>query len=175
MKDRIIQIMEHEGLKPSEFAESIGIQRAAISHYMTGRNDPSLDVIKRIHETYPAIRLEWLLYGTGEMLSPDKDRQTPGQQLEIFTAKTQADRSPGTTEKLQPASPPLKSSRTVENRATVHPTRENRRETRVERPKKEELPPKQEELTPQKSPQKTVSKILIFYSDNTFEAFVPAN
>ena len=45
MKDRILAVMEHEGLTPSKFAEAIGIQRSAMSHIISGRNNPSLDVL----------------------------------------------------------------------------------------------------------------------------------
>ena len=45
MKERILAVMEHEGLTPSKFAEAIGIQRSAMSHIISGRNNPSLDVL----------------------------------------------------------------------------------------------------------------------------------
>ena len=45
MKERIQQIMQREGLSPSRFAEEIGIQRSAMSHIISGRNNPSLDVV----------------------------------------------------------------------------------------------------------------------------------
>ena len=50
MRDRILKIMEREGLTPSKFAESIGIQRSAMSHIISGRNNPSLDVLLKILE-----------------------------------------------------------------------------------------------------------------------------
>ena len=57
MRDRILKIMEREGLTPSKFAESIGIQRSAMSHIISGRNNPSLDVLLKILErfTYVAV------------------------------------------------------------------------------------------------------------------------
>lgn len=33
MKERILAVMEHEGLTPSKFAEAIGIQRSAYVAY----------------------------------------------------------------------------------------------------------------------------------------------
>lgn len=35
---------------------------------MTGRNNASSDVIRKVLIAYPGYRKEWLLYGTGEML-----------------------------------------------------------------------------------------------------------
>ena len=54
-KDRIMLIMNQKQLLPSQFAEIIGIQRAAMSHITSGRNNPSLDVLKKILEQFPHI------------------------------------------------------------------------------------------------------------------------
>lgn len=67
MKDRILQIMEREGVSNAEFAEKIGISTSSLSHIFNGRNKPSLEVVMRIHKAYPEINLYWLLYGEGEM------------------------------------------------------------------------------------------------------------
>lgn len=67
MKDRILQIMQKEGLTNAEFAEKIGISTSALSHIFSGRNKPSLEVVMRISKAYPTINLEWLLHGDGAM------------------------------------------------------------------------------------------------------------
>jgi transcriptional regulator with XRE-family HTH domain len=158
MKERIKQIMEHEGLKPSEFAEAIGIKRAAISHYMSGRNEPSLDVVKRIHETFPFISIEWLLYGKGEMLSIGNTIKHHGKQLDMF-----ADQENGTdTRKRSPV---------AENRPTSRSARENRREMVLEAPLKSIQSTEREDINQQKRETRKVSKIMVFYSDSTFETF----
>ena len=61
MRDRILKIMEREGLTPSKFAESIGIQRSAMSHIISGRNNPSLDVLLKILERFTYVDSDWLL------------------------------------------------------------------------------------------------------------------
>lgn len=71
IKYRISEIMKLEHLTPSIFAESIGIQRSALSHILNGRNNPSLDVVMKIHQAYNFINLEWLLYGKGEMIDSE--------------------------------------------------------------------------------------------------------
>ena len=68
MRDRILKIMEREGLTPSKFAESIGIQRSAMSHIISGRNNPSLDVLLKILERFTYVDSDWLLFGKGEMI-----------------------------------------------------------------------------------------------------------
>ena len=48
LKNRIIEIMEKSGLTPSEFADKIEVQRSAISHITSGRNNPSLEFLIKI-------------------------------------------------------------------------------------------------------------------------------
>ena len=69
MKDRILQIMKSANLSNADFAEKLGISTSSLSHIFSGRNNPSLDVVMRIHKAYPDINLNWLLYGEGEMSS----------------------------------------------------------------------------------------------------------
>ena len=67
MVDRIKLIMTAKNLAPSAFADVIGVQRSAISHLLSGRNNPSLDFIQKILRKFPEISSEWLLTGKGEM------------------------------------------------------------------------------------------------------------
>lgn len=67
MKDRILKIMQKEGLTNAEFAEKIGISTSSLSHIFSGRNKPSLEVVMRIHKACPYVNINWLLYGEGEM------------------------------------------------------------------------------------------------------------
>ena len=69
IKERIKIIMEKENMQPKVFAEKIGIKQATLSHILTGRNRPSLEVIMKINQVYQNINLKWLLYGEGEMYS----------------------------------------------------------------------------------------------------------
>ena len=126
MRDRILKIMEREGLTPSKFAESIGIQRSAMSHIISGRNNPSLDVLLKILERFTYVDSDWLLF-----------------------------------------------TNMLENRPNVQVVAENRKEIGVEIPVNIQKQPVVEQVICQEKPSKNVSKIMIFYSDNTFDTFVP--
>lgn len=143
MRDRILKIMEREGLTPSKFAESIGIQRSAMSHIISGRNNPSLDVLLKILERFTYVDSDWLLFGKGEML-----REQMSTEPNLFT-------------------------NTLENRTNVQVVAENRKEMGVETPVNIQKQPVVEKVICQEKPSKNVSKIMIFYSDNTFDTFVP--
>lgn len=47
MKDRIAQIMKEEQMSAIQFAKETGIQQASLSHILNGRNNPSLEIIKK--------------------------------------------------------------------------------------------------------------------------------
>lgn len=48
-------------ITPSMFADQIGVQRSSISHLLSGRNKPSLDLVLKIVHAFPQIDLYWLL------------------------------------------------------------------------------------------------------------------
>jgi transcriptional regulator with XRE-family HTH domain len=62
--DRIKQVMEDKGLSAAALAQQMGAQRSSFSHLMSGRNKPSLDLLVRLHETFPEYSLDWLVFGT---------------------------------------------------------------------------------------------------------------
>jgi transcriptional regulator with XRE-family HTH domain len=68
IKDRIALIIEYKELNSSKFADLVDIQRSRMSHIMSGRNNPSIDVVVRIVEKFPEISTDWLINGKGNML-----------------------------------------------------------------------------------------------------------
>lgn len=68
MVDRIKQIMEYEQMSSMAFADKINISRSSLTHIFNGRNQPSLDVAKKILIAFPEISTEWLIMGMGQML-----------------------------------------------------------------------------------------------------------
>lgn len=72
MIERIKQVIEYSQLSLSAFADTIGISRSGLTHLLTGRNQPSLDVARKILAKYPDVSTEWLIMGMGEMLRPEE-------------------------------------------------------------------------------------------------------
>ena len=52
MKERIAQIIQKEDMTAAQFAEKIGISPSSLSHILSGRNNPSLEVVMKIHKAY---------------------------------------------------------------------------------------------------------------------------
>lgn len=61
MKAKILELMQHEGLKPGQLAELLDISPAIISHVLSERNKPSLDLLCKILRRFPQINPDWLL------------------------------------------------------------------------------------------------------------------
>ena len=66
-RDRIEQLMQSEALNSIQFANETGIKSATLSHILNGRNNPSLDVMKRILDRYRTVSSDWLFLGVGQM------------------------------------------------------------------------------------------------------------
>ena len=67
MNSRLLKFLEAENITQSQFADSIGVARASISHILSGRNKPGFDFIERMARRYPTLNLEWLITGKGRM------------------------------------------------------------------------------------------------------------
>ena len=62
--DRIKMIIENNDLTNSEFAEIIGVPKSSISHLLSKRNKPSLDIINKISEKFDEITADYLIFGS---------------------------------------------------------------------------------------------------------------
>ena len=61
--NRIKKIISDNNLSNSEFAEKIGIPKSSVSHLLSERNNPSLDVIIKISEFFEDISTDYLIFG----------------------------------------------------------------------------------------------------------------
>lgn len=91
--DRIRLIMQEYNLSSSAFADEIGVQRPAMSHILSGRNRPSLDVVMKILKAFDKINSQWLLTGEGKMkqlnLFGEEVREKPTENTENQLLKTE--------------------------------------------------------------------------------------
>lgn len=144
MKDRIAQIIKEEQLTAVQFAKETGIQQASLSHVLNGRNNPSLEIIKKIHHRFPYINIDWLLYGEGNMIELQKREHNV----------TSFDKNViNTTESIDNA----KYAKDFEVKEVSNTSKEAIKETAkyIERPLKR------------------IIEIRIFFDDGTYETFIP--
>ena len=147
VKVRVLAVMEHEQLSDAQFAEAIGISRGAVSQIKSGRSYPSLDVALKILDRFPLLNSDWLLLGKGEMYRTDSPLSTPVSQ-------------------------PAHLASTAENPSASAPVVENGIYSGVLNPQNSVQPAVVEPIVYKDVPAKSISKIVVFYSDNTFDTFV---
>ena len=75
MHSRLKYWMEMEALKSSSLADIIGVNRATISHILSGRNKPSIDFLQKLLSAYPNINANWLITGIGYMQENQKQQE----------------------------------------------------------------------------------------------------
>ena len=163
MKDRIIQIMRQTGLSNAEFAEKIGISTSSLSHIFSGRNNPSLAVVKRIHKSFPEISLNWIMYGEGNMYATDSGRNGDTSQSSYDNA-------------LERENMPLfENAENPENTGCGQFYFDFRKEKPSETPVYQPQSTEKEVIKYIEKPQPKITEIRIFYDNGTFEVFKPEN
>lgn len=155
-RDKIEAIMQKENMNSTQFAVEIGIQSSTLSHILNGRNKPSLDVLKRILNRFRIINPDWLILGVGSMYRQERNSQGPT----LFDIETESNyKSIDYVEKSD-----KKNTSNYEQNGIKRDSRELLDATPIIT--KEEI----ENISPA-SIRKKIEKIIIYYSDNTFEEF----
>lgn len=67
MNKRLLQFLAAENISQAQFADTIDVARASVSHIIAGRNKPGFDFIESMALHYPSLNLEWLITGKGKM------------------------------------------------------------------------------------------------------------
>ena len=63
MKERLKLFLAENELSAKQFSDEIGVQASSISHILTGRNKPSVELLQKILRQYPDFNIYWLLTG----------------------------------------------------------------------------------------------------------------
>ena len=83
LSDKIELLIKKKQMSSSQFADVLGIPRSSISHILSGRNKPSLDVVQKILTAFPEVSAEDLLFEDRTLsVSANKLPTTPtGQEI----------------------------------------------------------------------------------------------
>lgn len=107
MIERIKKMMNKRGLSPSQFADEIGLKRSSLSHILSGRNNPSLDVVMKIKNRFVDINTDWLLFGTGsEVVRKESDKLSNVKMEDTEAQKVDAGQQKISFEVEKPIQPP---------------------------------------------------------------------
>ncbi len=166
MVNRIKKVISLKNFSLSRFADHIGVQRATISHILSGRNKASLEVVQKILDAFPEISAEWLVKGNGNMTKSAPNLFSDFEsveQMQPYTERKSLDEPPhGNKEEEQPSEKEEKEEKTVEKSA------------KASEPYQEEIN-NQYKITAEKAPgnTKTSTRIIIMYSDGTYSEHLP--
>ena len=70
---RLEKILEYYNITATAFAEEIDFNRSTISHLLSGRNKPSLELVMKVLQKFPEVEMNWLLFGKGSFPSAEKN------------------------------------------------------------------------------------------------------
>lgn len=172
-RERIEFIMNGYGLSSSQFADKTGIPRASVSHILSGRNKPSLEVLQKVATVFPDIDIQWLMLGVGQ--KPDfsqvvvqgesskvaVEESAVAQETNLFMQYNEPEQPVVRQQSKQPAAQPEK--------------------PRVEEVRQQKVAPKSLQQTQRRTPQqrpaveqiRRIKEIRVFYSDGTYEILYP--
>lgn len=142
MKDRISHIIRAKNLTAAEFAIQLGIQPSNVSHLLSGRNNPSLDFVKKLKETFPEYNLDWIVMGQGPITVSDSFKKPVTETMPV--GKQEAS---------------IEQSEIVEDFQGTLFDAQNMVEAKEEKPTV--------------TSKAVLEKIIMVYSDHTFEEMLP--
>lgn len=160
-RERIELLMKCYGLTPSQLADRTGIQRASVSHIISGRNKPSLEVLQKIYEAFPELDLGWLMTGKGEEpVALDFAAGDAAEAENTLFSQPLTEKEP----ELSVASP-----RRVQVERQEQPARQLQSSRSAERQRKPVVQkPRQQAVS-----ERRIKEIRIFYTDGTYETLLP--
>ena len=152
MKERLEELIKLLGLTPTQFATAIGVQRGTLQHVLSGRNEASLKIVTSIHNSFPNVSLEWLIYGNGMALTspaviPDERPSSQNDENLIFPME-------------EMSSPEFQNLRDISQRRKTIDTQAARQYIPDNAPES-------------KSKKNNIKEVVIFYEDGTYQKFKP--
>lgn len=144
MNTRLKQFLAAENITQAQFADSINVVRASVSHVLSGRNNPSFDFIKAMMMRYPNLNIDWLMFGKGRMYKDSSSSPEPDIPEDLLFPDIDIEEAP----RIQPPVQFEDKKDTVESSNDIKPLNE---------------------IVQTIVNQRKVSKIIILFDDGTFQ------
>lgn len=171
MKDRLAEFLQQENLTAVKFAEIMEVQPSSISHLLSGRNKPNFDFISRILLRFPNLNPDWFINGSGEIYKSNPRAQgvdiTNVTQPDIPVTRSVSEENRGNLQE----NPLFESMQSIDsNDKTEEITSVNTQEQKGSTTEGRKAPAEPDDMIPEQHP-KTISRIVIFYSDGSFDEY----
>ncbi len=165
--------MDSRNIPITQFADTCGIPRPTLSQLLNGRNKKVSDeFISKIHDAYPALNVLWLMFGEGSMTS-DANSQTSEPQI---TPSLNFD-EPQPTAAQTPAADDLFNLGVPENspkKSEPAPTIDFSEHAPLSPAPAAAKPEGSSHITISTDSGRRIVNIIVVYSDNSIQSFVPA-
>ena len=143
IKDRLAHILRAKNLTASQFAELMEIQPSNVSHLLNGRNKPSLDFLIKLKDVFPEYSFDWIILGQKPITINEPNPVSSDSQQMKFE-EIEDERVIEFDDIVENNNEP---SKEIQNNFAVNQSVNN--------------------------DGKAIEKILVVYSDNTFEILMP--
>ncbi|MGM9868706.1 MAG: hypothetical protein ACI30R_03635 [Sodaliphilus sp.] len=172
---RLKFFLHHNGITNSTFADTCDIPRPTLSQLLKGRNKKVSDeLISKIHTAYPTLNIMWLMFGDGEMIVPNaKSLPSPTEAQPAENAEFSADSE--STSESRPAGTPSIFFGDDDYASSAPAPGPVAALSAVIQDMAHKSPASAPNGHPVGEGGKRVSSIMVFYTDNSFEEFVPRN
>ena len=166
LSDKIELLIKRKQMSSSQFADVLGIPRSSISHILSGRNKPSLDVVQKILTAFPEVSAEDLLFEDRTLIVSGTKLPTPSGQ-EVLPLNTLFDVQNDTASESVKNN--LPESTIVRSNLRRSVKESNLSPNAVGNTGSDNIP------TSGRSLQKKIERVIIFYSDGTFTESKPSD
>ena len=172
-QERLLKLIAENNMSAKQFAAEVGIQAGTISNIVNGRNNPSLDVMQRVLNRFRTLNSDWLILGVGNMYRSEGGSMENRENTQNTLNNVQNTQSSQNTDK-QHEIPGLYDA-VAEQQTKEQPLHLSRpNSTTPISILSREMPPmasiKKQQATPKEQlAAKQIERIIVFYSDGTFE------
>jgi len=73
ISERIVQFLDYLKVNRYKFSQQTGVSESVLLNLFKAKNKPSVEILEKILNKYPALNVNWLLTGTGKMLLYEDD------------------------------------------------------------------------------------------------------
>lgn len=147
MREKLLKLMKSQKLTSSRLAEILEIQPSSISHILSGRNKPSFDFLVKILRRFPTINPDWLLLDAEQMYRTNDELDGQTAQSQSSSVKVQNGAVNSTTDSTATNEQSNRSDNIDSTKRTI------------------------ESVSNLGKPGTEIERIIVLYSDKSFEAF----
>ena len=157
INEKIREFIIYKDLQPSKLADDLGISRPMMSHVLSGRNKPNIEIIMKILSKYPDLNPEWLNGNAPNMFREGASHESYLQEYKQEYKQENKNINP-----------------TIQPNSTQN-IFSQQQEIEEEKAKYQERLQENNEIQQKKSKKsegKTIEKIIVFYTDKSFDTYL---